>query len=139
MAKKRNSRRFTKRFELWETTRVDDGFGGDLVDTKLIGTSWCEIKTANANSRYRSTDNGITSATNQIIITTRKRADLIYDSINQFIKYRGETYVFSNQPYELDFDNMFIEIVATKVVGVTDNQTVVNGGNGNGNQYQHGN
>ena len=28
--------------------------------------------------------------------------------------YRGEKYTISNQPYEVDFDNSLIEIVATK-------------------------
>ena len=113
MAKNRNSRRLTKRFELWETTAVPDGFGGNTVSDILIASSWAEIKTANAKSNFRSTDNGITNATNQIIITTRLRNDLTYNSINQFIKYGGVKYIISNQPYNVSFDNMFIEIVAT--------------------------
>jgi head-tail adaptor len=108
------SRKLTKRFELWQTSNVSDGFGGVTVADQLISSSWCEIKTANASSKFRSTDNGITTATNQIIITTRKRNDLTYNNINQFIKYRGDKYIISNQPYENEFDNMFIEIVATK-------------------------
>ena len=76
--------------------------------------SWAEIKTANATSRFRNTDNGITSNTNQIVITTRKRKDVAYNSINQYIVYRGEKYTISNQPYEIDFDNSLIEILATK-------------------------
>jgi len=115
MAKSRNSRRLTKRFELWQTSGVSDGFGGEVSSTDiLISSSWCEIKTANATSRFRSTDFGITNTTNQIIITTRKRVDLTYNSINQFIKYRGESYVISSQPYEVDFDNIYVEILATK-------------------------
>jgi hypothetical protein len=115
MARARGSRRFTKIFELWQTSEEEDGFGGFISsDDFQIGKSWCEIKTANASSKYRSTDNGITSNTNQIIITTRKRNDITYNSINQFIRYRGEFYTISNEPYEVAFDNMLIEIVATK-------------------------
>lgn len=115
MARAKGSRRFTKIFELWETLEDEDGFGGFIAsEDRLIAKSWCEIKTANASSKYRSVDNGITNTTNQIIITTRKREDITYNSINQFIKYRDEIYVISNDPYEVEFDNMFIEIVATK-------------------------
>ena len=115
MAKKITNRRFSKIFELWQTGFIFDGFSGvKSTDNVLITKSWAEIKTVNASSRFRNTSNGITSNTNQIIITTRKRNDVSYNSINQFIVYRGEKYTISNQPYEIDFDNSFIEIVATK-------------------------
>ena len=115
MAKRTTNRRFSKLFELWQTAFVFDGFSGKTPgDDVLITKSWGEIKTVNASSKFRNRDNGITSNTNQIIITTRKRNDVAYNSINQFIVYRGEKYTISNQPYEIDFDNSLIEIVATK-------------------------
>ena len=115
MAKRTTNRRFSKIFELWQTAFVFDGFSGEKSgEDVLLTKSWAEIKTANATSRFRSTDNGITSNTNQIVITTRKRKDVAYNSINQFIVYRGEKYTISNQPYEIDFDNSYIEILATK-------------------------
>ena len=115
MTKRTTNRRFSKIFELWQTAFVFDGFSGEKSgEDVLITKSWAEIKTANATSRFRSTDNGITSNTNQIVITTRKRKDVAYNSINQFIVYRGEKYTISNQPYEIDFDNSYIEILATK-------------------------
>ena len=115
MAKRTTNRRFSKIVELWQTAFVFDGFSGKTPgEDVLLTKSWAEIKTANATSRFRNTDNGITSNTNQIIITTRKRKDVTYNSINQFIVYRGEKYTISNQPYEVDFDNSLIEIVATK-------------------------
>ena len=115
MKKKTTNRRFSKIFELWQTAFVFDGFSGKKSgEDVLLTKSWAEIKTANATSRFRSTENGITSNTNQIVITTRKRNDLQYNSINQYIVYRGEKYTISNQPYEIDFDNSIIEILATK-------------------------
>ncbi len=115
MAKKTTNRRFSKIFELWQTAFVFDGFSGKKSgEDVLLTKSWAEIKTANATSRFRNTDNGITSNTNQIVITTRKRKDVAYNSINQYIVYRGEKYTISNQPYEIDFDNSLIEILATK-------------------------
>ena len=83
----RNSRKLSKRFELWQTSSVDDGFGGEISSYDiLITSSWAEIKTMNAGKMNRSTDNGITSATNVIVIKTRKREDLTYNNINQYIK-----------------------------------------------------
>lgn len=107
-------RRLTKRFELWQTTSVSDGFGGAKISDELITSSWAEIKTANANSKFRSTSDGITNATNQIVIKTRKRNDLTYNNLNQYIKYNNEKYIVQNQPYNVGFDNMYIEIIAIK-------------------------
>ena len=108
-------RKFTKIIEIWQTIRNPDGYSGNDTSPILLTKTWCSIRTANASSRFRTTDNGITTATNQIIITTRKRRDITFNNVNQFIRYRDEDYVISNQPYETDFDNSFIEIVATKV------------------------
>lgn len=114
MAKRRSSRRLSKIFELWQTTNVSDGFGGNLVEDTLITSSWGEIKSINSNSKYRKTEFGVTSANNVIVIKTRKRNDLTYNITNQFIKYLGIKYIISNQPNEIDYDNMYIEIIATK-------------------------
>ena len=109
------SRKLSKRVELWQTTNVPDGFGGNIESEELITSFWAEIRTVTANSKSnRSTDNGITSTTNTIIIKTRLRKDLDYNSINQFLKYSGSKYVVSNEPYNVDFNNSYIEIVATK-------------------------
>lgn len=136
--KRRNSRKLTKRFELWQTSDDDDD---QINESTLISSSWCEIKTFNASSRqFRSTDFGITSTTNSIVIRTRKRNDLTYNSVNQFIKYRGESYTIVTEPYEVEFDNMFIEFVATKLPKKNISTiTPINGGNGNGNANGNGN
>ena len=84
------SRKLSKRIEIWQTSNVSDGFGGNTVAETLIASSWAEIITL--NNTNRSTDIGITSATNTIKIKLRKRKDITYNSINQYIKYRGFKY-----------------------------------------------
>jgi SPP1 family predicted phage head-tail adaptor len=106
------SRKLSKRIEIWQTSNVSDGFGGNTVAETLIARSWAEIITLNDTNR--STDIGITSATNTIKIKLRKRNDLTYNSINQFIKYRGAKYIIKNQPFNVDFRDDTIEIIAVK-------------------------
>ena len=106
------SRKLSKRIEIWQTSNVSDGFGGNTVDETFIASSWAEIITL--NNTNRSTDIGITSATNTIKVRLRKRKDLTYNSINQYIKYRGFKYIIQNQPFNVGFRDDVVEILAVK-------------------------
>ena len=106
------SRNLTKRFELFQTSDVSNGFAGNTVIDTLITSSWAEIRSLTGTNR--STDFGITDTTDSIIIKTRKRLDLAYNSVNQFIKYRGDKYTIVSKPYDVNFDNLYIEFVCTK-------------------------
>ena len=105
-------RKLTKRVEIWQTSNVPNGFGGNSVAETLITSSWAEVITL--NNTNRSTDIGITSATNTIKVRLRKRNDLTYNGINQFIKYRGYKYIIQNQPFNVGFRDERIEIIAVK-------------------------
>ena len=106
------SRKLSKRIEIWQTSNVSDGFGGNTVAETLITSSWVEIITL--NDVNRSTDIGITSATNSIKVRLRKRKDITYNSINQYLKYRGFKYIIKNQPFNVGFRDDVIEIIAVK-------------------------
>ena len=106
------SRKLSKRIEIWQTSNVSDGFGGNTVAETLIASSWAEIITL--NDVNRSTDIGITSATNSIKVRLRKRKDITYNSINQYLKYRGFKYIIQNQPFNVGFRDDVIEILAVK-------------------------
>tara|TARA_R110000822_G_scaffold274792_2_gene397079 strand:- start:278 stop:643 length:366 start_codon:yes stop_codon:yes gene_type:complete len=106
------NRKLSKRIEIWQTSDVPDGFGGGTNTETLITSSWAEIITLNDTNR--STDIGITSATNTIKVRLRKRKDIHYNSINQFLKYRGSKYIIKNQPINVGFRDDVIEIVAVK-------------------------
>ena len=106
------SRKLSKRIEIWQTSNVSDGFGGNTVDETFIASSWAEIITL--NNTNRSTDIGITSATNTIKVRLRKRNDITYNSVNQYLKYRGFKYIIQNQPFNVGFKDEVIEILAVK-------------------------
>ncbi len=105
-------RKLTKRVEIWQTSNVPNGFGGNSNVPTLITSSWAEVITL--NNTNRSTDIGITSATNTIKVRLRKRKDITYNGINQFIKYRGYKYIIQNQPFNVGFRDEVIEIIAIK-------------------------
>ena len=105
-------RKLTKRVEIWQTSNIPNGFGGNSVAETLITSSWAEVITL--NNTNRSTDIGITSATNTIKVRLRKRKDITYNGINQFMKYRGYKYIIQNQPFNVGFRDEVIEIIAVK-------------------------
>lgn len=114
------ARGYNKKIEVWQTTIDADGYGGNGVTNTLISSSWCNIKTPNKN--YRSTDDGVTDTTNTLIVTLRKRNDLVYNSLNLYFVYRGVKYIISSEPVNVGFEDRDIQILITKesVLGVND-------------------
>jgi hypothetical protein len=105
------ARGYSRQIEVWQTTPSDDGFGGDGVTTALLGKSWCNIKTPSKD--YRTTAEGITETNNILILTLRKRNDLVYNSENMFFVYKTVKYVISSEPVNVGFEDRDIEIIIT--------------------------
>ncbi len=108
------ARGFNKRIEIYTITAVPDGFGGNTVSEALTSSSWAKIETVKPNRGDLRTDIGILEASNSIVITLRKRLDLVYNMTTMFIKYRGEKYIIDSFPANIDFEDSIIKIVCTK-------------------------
>jgi hypothetical protein len=126
----RRSRQFTKRVEIWQTSNVADGFGGNEVVDEKIAVSWSKVETMGATGRFsnRTTDMGITDTNQGVLFTLRKRNDLDYNSINQYLIYRGVKYIINSFPDNVDFNDAYIEIVAVREVQKTVNESIPVGG-----------
>jgi len=107
------ARGYNKQIELWQTTKVSDGFGGNGVTNELITRTWCNIKTP-LNGSYRTTEEGVTDTFNSLIITLRKRNDVVYNSLNLFFKYRGDKYIINSEPINVGFEDREIQIMIIK-------------------------
>lgn len=109
------ARQYNKQIEVWQTTHVSDGFGGNGVTSALLTKSWCKITTPNNNHGiYRTTNVGVTDTSNTLVVTLRKRNDITYNSLNQYFLYRGVKYVISSEPINVGFEDRDIQIVITK-------------------------
>jgi len=106
------ARKYTKKIEVWQTTKVSDGFGGNGVTNELLASSWCEILTP--DKLMRNTDFGVTGTANTIIARLRKRNDLPYNSVNQFFVYRGDKYLLQGAPINVGFEDREIQITLTR-------------------------
>lgn len=87
---------YTKRVEIWQTTNVADTYGGNTVSETLITSSWAAVKDLNANKAASLSALGVNDVLNTIEVTLRKRNDITYNSINQFLKYKGDKYVIQH-------------------------------------------
>lgn len=108
------ARNITKRIEIWQTVEVPDGFGGSTSSEEKITTTWAEVKTLNNKFNVRLTDFGISETQIAISVKVRLRPDFTYNSINQFIMYRGESYTINSFPTNIDFDNSYVMFIAVK-------------------------
>ena len=111
------SRKLNKRVAIWETngTSVADGYGGSTLVPALLSSSWANVKTFQPGSRNNaSTDFGILDADNAIIVTVRKRKDLVYNLETMYLVYRSERYIINTTPTNIDFEDRYIQFICSK-------------------------
>ena len=109
------SRNLRKRIEIWETSKVPDGFGGNTIEAIQLTQTWADIRTLSISNKYGKSPEavGIFDPGTAIIVKVRKRRDLIYNSINQFIVYNGIQYTIVTNPTNKDFNNQYVEFIAS--------------------------
>ena len=110
----RSARNFNKVIEFWKTTPVSDGYGGNIVSEALIASSFASVTTLGNKNIYNSDNFGIIDKNNAILIKLRKRNDIVYNAINQYIKYRNVKYIIKGQPTNIDFNDSYISLIAVK-------------------------
>lgn len=106
------ARALNKRIEIWQTTEISDGFGGNKTFDQRITTSWAKVETK--KDHKRDTEVGMNDYSEQLTITMRYRKDIAYNSLNQFLMYRGVKYTFTMSPQDIDFSSTFIKLTASR-------------------------
>lgn len=104
------SRAYTKSIEIWKTTTVADGFGGNTVTDELDFSMWANVT---AKRAYRTNENGQNDNFVQTIFTVRNRVNLDISIKDNFIKYNGLIYNIDNI-LNKDLDNIDIQLEATQ-------------------------
>lgn len=117
-----DSRAFNKRIEIWETI-VDsiDEFGNAIFSEVLIGNSWAKIATFNVGKNNNVNDFGLDDVRDSLTLTVRKRNDITYNSQTQFVKYRGEKYLITTSPINVNFEDNIIQFIVTKASSTVKN------------------
>ena len=103
-------RKYTKSIEVWQTTTVADGYGGNVVTTELDYSIWANVTTKNSS---RLNENGQNDNLVQTIFTVRNRVNLDLTIKYNFIKYNDVIYNIDSI-LNIDLDNIDIEIQATQ-------------------------
>jgi SPP1 family predicted phage head-tail adaptor len=104
------SRKYDKIIEMWITTTVSDGFGGNTVTTAIDYTLWANVTTNNAS---RTNENGQNDNFVQVVFTIRNNPNLNISIKDNFIKYNNVIYNIDSV-LNIDFDNIDIQIQATQ-------------------------
>ena len=104
------SRKYTKAIEIWKTTTVSDGYGGNTVATALVYSVWANVETKKA---YRQNENGQNDNFVQTVFTIRNRYDIDLSVKDNFIKYNGLTYNIDSI-LNLDLNNIDVVIYGTQ-------------------------
>ena len=104
------SRKYDRIIEMWITTTVSDGFGGNTVTTALDYTLWANVTTNNAS---RTNENGQNDNFVQVVFTIRNNPNLNISIKDNFIKYNSVIYNIDSI-LNIDLDNIDIQIQATQ-------------------------
>lgn len=104
------ARKYTKNIEIWKTTTVADGFGGNTVTDELDFSMWANVTAKRATSIN---ENGQNDNFVQTIFTVRNRVNLDISIKDNFIKYNSLIYNIDTI-LNKDLDNIDVEIQATQ-------------------------
>jgi SPP1 family predicted phage head-tail adaptor len=104
------ARKYDRIIEMWTTTTVSDGFGGNTVTTALDYTLWANVTTNNAS---RTNENGQNDNFVQVVFTIRNNPNLNISIKDNFIKYNNVIYNIDSV-LNIDLDNIDIQIQATQ-------------------------
>ena len=108
------SRSLTKRVEIYGITQVSDGFGGYTTTDTLLGSSWCSIKTFEPGKFNNLADFGILNPQDALHFRMRKRNDIVIDTENHYLKYRGKKYTISTAPVNINFEDDEIAFIGVQ-------------------------
>jgi head-tail adaptor len=104
------ARKYDRIIEMWTTTTVSDGFGGNTVTTALDYTLWANVTTNNAS---RTNENGQNDNFVQVIFTVRNNPNLNISIKDNFIVYNNVIYNIDSV-LNIELDNIDIQIQATQ-------------------------
>ena len=101
------ARQYTRKVQIFKTTSVPDGFGGNMVSDVLIGSYWAEVK---QNSAFKDNSIGNSQIKNNYTFKIRSNANLENHIDNLSILYNGKKYVVNDFRYD---DELFRFVIIT--------------------------
>jgi head-tail adaptor len=104
------ARKYDRIIEMWVTSNVGDGYGGNTVTTELDYTLWANVTTNNSS---RTNENGQNDNFIQLVFTVRNNPNLNISIKDNFIVYNDFTYNIDSV-LNIDLDNIDIQIQATQ-------------------------
>jgi SPP1 family predicted phage head-tail adaptor len=104
------ARKYDRIIEMWITTTVSDGYGGNIVTTAQDYNLWANVTT---NQSSRTNENGQNDNFVQVIFTVRNNQNLNISIKDNFIVYNSVIYNIDSV-LNIDLDNIDIQIQATQ-------------------------
>lgn len=98
------ARQYNRKINIWTTDNVPDGYGGNTVTDRLIGSFWAEVK---QNSAFRDNSIGKSDIKDNWSFNIRANDILKPDMDNLRVEYRGIKRVVNDIRYN---DELFREI-----------------------------
>ena len=105
------ARQYNRKIQIYKTTTVADGYGGNTISDVLIGSFWAEVK---QNSAFKDNSLGKADIKNNYSFKIRANSNLNPDIDNLSIVYREVKYVVNDIRYDDELFR-FINITANGI------------------------
>jgi SPP1 family predicted phage head-tail adaptor len=106
------ARQYTRKIQLFKTSSVSDGFGGNTVNDVLIGSYWAEVK---QNSAFKDNAIGNSQIKNNYTFKIRASINFDMDISNLSIVYRDAKYVVN----DIRYDDELFRFIAISANGIS--------------------
>jgi len=103
------ARKYNKQIEIWQTSNVQDGYGGNIVNTSLLKTVWACVETK--NTQFLNENGQTDNIQNQVFIIRQNNSFNISLKKN-FIKYKDKIYNIDNV-VEVGLNTIDVEITTS--------------------------
>lgn len=102
------ARQYTRKIQIYKTTTVSDGYGGNTVTDVLIGSYWAEVQ---QNSAFRDNAVGKSDIKNNYSFKIRANSNITIEMDNLSIIYHNKKYAVNDLRYDDELFR-FINITA---------------------------
>jgi SPP1 family predicted phage head-tail adaptor len=100
------ARKFNKIIDVWKTTTVEDGFGGNTVNTEFVDSVWAKVETG--SNRFYNEELGTVDISDYVKVTIRNNPSFFLNYKTNFIKYLGTEYTITENSINVDFSNNYV-------------------------------
>ena len=112
------SRELNKRVEVYSSTLVDNGFGGNTSTPTLVTTLWCKVENSNLKRSFAAAnlaELGTIDTQRSVLFIFRLNPNLVIRAKDHYLRYRNKNYQIGVAPTNSNFEDNYVTMIGNEV------------------------